>query len=411
MFNKNKMILSLVMILCLSVTQTVLAWDAPCDDCQSRDSEGICQDDCSSSETCDTDGMVCKTECSDDDDCLSEDCAKTCDTANSWCEDDDDYCIYECDTCSGGECVANDDECTDPEKCFKKYSDFYCAECEDNDDCLVGVCDTNTGKCTDECTSNSDCEDPALPFCNIGGGYCVECMEDADCSSNPNGSDCTPGNYVCEECLVDGDCTDPAKPKCNSDTPSACVECTQDYHCTSGHCHNADDVCVECETDAHCTVGCDTICDIPTGICISPSECTTDDDCGDCQVCSSCNACEYPSECVYISYAESEVNECECDWDDCTGLVHDYFVPSAIDGSAPGGTTPPTGCKSTSVASTIIGEDYTCTDTTFFDDPEPIVDCLVDLASEALDQCSGVCGVAVGYCFRVYLATQAGIPP
>ncbi|MEE2787121.1 MAG: hypothetical protein VX589_07250 [Myxococcota bacterium] len=224
---------------------------------------------------------------------------QTCNMTTGLCDepnlcDQDEDCIGE-RICVFGSCrdKCPDMPCLGAQVCDVEGRCKEPMECNRNLDCLGDRVCTRARQCGRPC-SQAGCGGQQV--CNGITGLCQEpanCSEDLDCLDT----------RLC----VDDVCVDPCGPNNSCSRPNdvcspegRCVDgpCDQHDDCRTGRCVNQ--TCLPpCEADAECA-GAQT-CDLTTGRCAEPGQCTDADDCLDDRVCvaGSCqDRCEDFSDCT-----------------------------------------------------------------------------------------------------------------
>lgn len=236
---------------------------------------------CTTADTCA--GGVCAGEvvtCEDGNACTDD----TCDPVTGQCRhdpnsstcDDGNACTTN-DICSGGACIGDASDCEDGNPCTDDVCDPATGQCSNepnvaacddgnpctiSDSCSGGVCAGETNDCEDGNACTDDSCDPVT----------------GQCSSEPNTSSCDDGNA----CTTSDTCL-------NGTCAGVATDCQDGNLCTDDSCDPATGQCVNapntgsCEDGAFCTVG-DT-CN-GSGLCLggAPRDCgdgdvCTDDDC------------------------------------------------------------------------------------------------------------------------------------
>lgn len=246
----------------------------------------------------------------------------------------------------------------------------FAISCGDCDDCGTKVID----KCL--CESDADCGGCEICKDNIcqticrDGEYCLNdtCVECDPLNPCPDGKICRNGRCVCppdKPFEVQGRCQ-----QCIGDGIENCKECIDGVlvplPCT-GVCDPSTNECVDCliasdcDGDNVCCVNktcqcCEGFVRNDQGNCVPAPECTSDDDCGDCEICrqEKCEPRPCPNGQVCVD-GSGCVEECDCndiqscidDTDWCTPANSDQCGCVECQGTCASGCESPCYCNGT----------------------------------------------------------------
>jgi len=210
----------------------------PCEHCV----DGVCVDECSSSQTC------CGGTCCDPLDCCNGSCCSSFQSCCGTCCDPWDCCGGSCcsntccngsccgpgQNCCGGSCCSN--SCCDYLTCYDPSTDKCCNDglgntCPKDDECCNGKCCSPDeccnvyGTCVEKCTMTGQCSYTPPET----SGY-VKCENfnptDKSCEDFIEGALC---NHLVTVGLNEAECADCA-PNCDKTRICACAEITP-FHC------------------------------------------------------------------------------------------------------------------------------------------------------------------------------------